>query len=192
MGINSPRRSLAVLCLTTMPWTASAVDTRPLPGSWEMIGIGRGGYSSGVDMETTRSGKPSGYVKSKDDSVTLPGVLSQSFDAAMYRGRRLRYSAYLKFDHVKRQAGLWMWVVGGNHVLTSDFMDDRILKGDSDWRPCEIVLDIPKNAERIVYGARLWGPGEIWVNGMRLEVVGKDVPITVGRKGHPLAPVNLF
>ena len=73
-------------------------------------------------------------------------------------------------------------------------MDDRILKGSSDWKKTEIVLNIPPNADRIVYGMRLWGHGEAWVNGMNWEVIGKDVAATdpaEHRRPLPAEPKNL-
>lgn len=94
-----------------------------------------------------------------------------------------------------RMLRLWMWVRSDNAVLTQDFMDDRILKGGSDWKKVEVVLDVPKGAQTVTYGVRLWGPGEVWVAGMEILPVGKDVSVTdpsIRAPRLPLEPVNLF
>lgn len=185
-----------VLLASALCGNSIAAELKPLPSGWEMIGIGAQSYSAGIDLGVFRNGKPAGYLRSKSDAARLPGVLSQILDARKYRGTRCRYSAALKYRGVRRQVGLWMWVLGpDDKVLTQDFMDDRIFKGNSDWKRAAIVLDIPPNADRIVYGVRLWGPGEAWVNGMKMEAVGQNIPVTdpsIKKFNLPSEPNNLF
>ncbi|OGS01972.1 MAG: hypothetical protein A3G41_01955 [Elusimicrobia bacterium RIFCSPLOWO2_12_FULL_59_9] len=179
---------------------SEAAELKPLPGGWEMIGAAKSKFEAGLDPSVTRSGKPTGHLRSKNLPLDASsrGVLAQTFRADEYRGKRLRYAAQLKFKSVAYQVGLWMWVIGpNNNILTSDFMDDagRLLKGDSDWRGVEIVLDVPKNAQRIVYGLRLSGPGKAWLSDTKIEPAGPDAQVTdpLAREDDlPLEPVNLF
>ena len=57
----------------------------------------------------------------------------------------------------------------------------------------EVVLDVPADATGISFGALLNGRGEIWLNGVKFDVVGQDVH-TTGTDGNgalPATPVNL-
>ncbi len=60
-------------------------------------------------------------------------------------------------------------------------MNDRIVSGTSDWKKYEIVLDVPPESRVIILGVSLFGKGQIWVDDLRFEDVGLDVP-TTGQK----------
>jgi hypothetical protein len=64
------------------------------------------------------------------------------------------------------------------------------LSGDRDWAPCEIVFDVPADAESIQLGIGLAGPGSIWLDQVSLESVPVTVPLT-GAAPALLGPTNL-
>jgi hypothetical protein len=71
-------------------------------------------------------------------------------------------------------------------------MRDRPIKGTSGWKSYVVVLDVPADATSISFGILLDGPGEVWLNSVKLEVVGADTPTTAMRgPSLPEAPVNL-
>jgi len=73
-----------------------------------------------------------------------------------------------------------------------DNMQDRAIKGTTDWRLYEVVLDVPEDATGIASGILLTGAGEVWLNGARFEVVGPDVAVTGSKNAKtPDKPVNL-
>ncbi|OYX36720.1 MAG: hypothetical protein B7Y99_00150 [Caulobacterales bacterium 32-69-10] len=51
----------------------------------------------------------------------------------------------------------------------------------------EVVLDVPAEAINVAYGFFLQGQGKVSADEFRLDVVGRDVPIT----GRSLSPQNL-
>lgn len=192
---------ISIFFLVSVLSVSRAAVLKPLPEGWGLIGAGASLYETGLDEKTEYSGRAAGYLASRNSAIdaSLRGVLSQSFLADKYRGKRIRYSAHIKYSGVMYQVGIWMWVVDANgRTPTYDFMDDRkrLLKGASGWREAVIVLDVPANAKSIVYGLRLSGPGKAWISGAKIEVVGKDIPVTdpdaAGMEGLPLEPVNLF
>jgi hypothetical protein len=70
---------------------------------------------------------------------------------------------------------------------------DRAIKGTSDWKKYVVVLDVPESAQEIAFGLLLTGAGQVWMDDLAFEVVGKDIP-TTGPKpsaGVPPAPANL-
>lgn len=86
----------------------------------------------------------------------------------------------MKAEGVKQWAGLWMRVdkVTGATPLAFDNMQNRPIQGTADWKSYDVVLDVPQDAAGIFLGVLLTGPGKIWLNGVKFEVVGLDVPTT--------------
>src|SRR5262249_18588706 len=136
------------------------------------------------------AGLPSTYLRSKEGIQTTGFVtLMQQFNATKYLGKRVRLSANLKSDDVKEWGGLWMRVDDTDHpqdgypsVLAFDNMHngpkDRSIKGTTGWHNYSVVLDVPESATGINIGFLLSGPGALWANGIKVEVVGSDVPVT--------------
>ena len=83
-----------------------------------------------------------------------------------------------------------------DEMLAFDNMQDRAIKGTIDWKKYEIVLDVPENSEMVAFGLLLSGKGQVWMDDLQFEVVGKDVP-TTGRatagaaSGAAKTPLNL-
>lgn len=117
----------------------------------------------------------------------------QTFAADNYRGKRVKFSGFLKTKDVALQTGLWMRVDGiGGKLLSFDNMGNRLIKGSNDWQNVSVVLDVPPGAIDIACGAMLTGTGEIWISGLKFEEVGKDVPTTgTPTASLPEAPVDL-
>jgi hypothetical protein len=94
-------------------------------------------------------------------------------------------TAYVRSRGVENSAGLWMRVEGsdgkGNYSVSSNLMRTPI-KGTTDWKRCEVVLDVPKEgAAAIYFGVMLAGKGQVWADDFKFEAVGKEVRTTGGR-----------
>jgi hypothetical protein len=76
-----------------------------------------------------------------------------------------------------------------------DNMQNRAIKGTQPWTAYDVVLDVPEDATGISFGVLLAGAGEVWINDVSFEVVGKDVPVTSPAPAQapalPSHPVNL-
>jgi hypothetical protein len=112
-------------------------------------------------------------------------------------------TAYVKTDEVERQSGLWMRIDGKEKTgLAFENMMGRPVKGTTDWKKYEVVLDVPEQAEEIYIGFLVAGKGRGWVDDFAFDVVDKDVPTTglevepMDREGEltkdlPKEPTNL-
>jgi len=152
----------------------------------------------GVDRVKTHGALPSAYVKSIEPAIDGFGGMMQMCSAENYRGKRLRFRAWMKTaDANDGGAHLWFRVDGAerNAILQFDNMDSRPVKGTADWQEYSIVLDIPANAIALAYGFFISGTGQAWVSDARLEEVGLEVPSTNMNsnrtQGLPKSPVNL-
>ena len=78
-----------------------------------------------------------------------------------------------------------MRVDGNGGVMAFDNMQSRPLLGTVDWTRASVVLDVPVEAEGILFGLILASGGEAWIDDASLEVVGTDVPSTNTMEASP-------
>ena len=163
------------------------------PNAW---GGGGSGYALGVDTENPRTGTASGRIRSTvDGGSNLDfGTMTQCIDPGDFRGKRVRYSGYLRTIDVAGWAGLWMRVDGpSGRVASFDNMRDRAVLGSTSWTRYEIILDVYDNAESICFGFLLTGPGTICADGLQFEILAPagTGPRPTSEQHRRLAPLNL-
>jgi RNA polymerase sigma factor (sigma-70 family) len=149
-----------------------------LPPDWFGGSRNTEGYEVGIDRKVFKEGKVAAYVQMKNSRAGEFGTLGQQFLAKAYLGKRVRLSAQLKTQDVKTNTGLWMRVDCKGKTLAFDNMPDRRLSGTTDWTRAEIVLDVSDKATVITIGMLLVGDGKVWMDDVKVEVVGKDVKPT--------------
>ena len=169
-----------------------AERTTQTPPGWYVAGSVRTAYVAGVDPDITVRGSPSGYLKSTERKVDGFGTLMQDIAPDNFAGGRIRVSCHLKTLNVNAWAGLWVRVDRGRDVspIAFDNMEDRGIKGTTDWTECVVVLDVGERASNIAFGVLLSGTGTVWINRMRFESVDSSVPVT-SPPAYREAPRNL-
>lgn len=169
-----------------------AERTTQTPPGWYVAGSVRTAYVAGVDPDITMRGSPSGYLKSTQRKIDGFGTLMQDIAPDNYAGGRIRVSCHLKTLNVNAWAGLWVRVDRGRDVspIAFDNMEDRGIKGTTDWTECVVVLDVGERASNIAFGVLLSGTGTVWINRMRFEPVDLSVPVT-SPPAYREAPRNL-
>jgi hypothetical protein len=145
---------------------------------WDLVGTRPQDYQIGTDGNVAHSGAAGGYIRSTTEIAAGFGTLLQTFAADQYRGQRLRMSAYIKTDSVSKGAGVLMRVDGANKMLAISNMQDRPIKGTTDWAKYDVVLDIPEDSVDIAFGAWIEETGQISFDDFHFEVAGSDVPVT--------------
>lgn len=134
------------------------------------------------------------YVRAKPDAKGRPdfGTWMQIHAPGPFLGKRVRFSARIKTEKVEL-AWIWMRVdpkdrfiqVNGRRVESAPAlafynMADRPIRGTTDWKHYAVVLDVADTGARIAYGVGLAGrDGVAWMDSATLEVVDKDVPVSV-------------
>jgi hypothetical protein len=56
---------------------------------------------------------------------------------------------------------------------------DKPIAGSTDWQLRSVTLDIPEDAATLNFGVINSGRGQVWIDDLKLEVVGKEVPVDV-------------
>ena len=154
---------------------------KPEMKGWFFAGTAPEKYRSGTDHEVFNSGACSGFIESTAEEYMVGeyATLMQQFSSKTFIGRRMRFSAFVKTEHVEGWAGLWMRLdhrLGGS--LTLDNMQNRPITGTREWNIYSCVLDVPEETEIINIGFLLSGRGKIWVDDASFQQVDESVPTT--------------
>ena len=120
-----------------------------------------GGASAGrIDRTAQSKATLSGF------SATLP----MSFE-----GKAIELRGFLKTENVEGGAGLWMREDDGTQTVARDAMEDRPVRGTTDWTEYTIRLPVSAAGRTLFFGALLWGTGKVWVDDLQLLVDGKPI-----------------
>jgi hypothetical protein len=154
--------------------------TDPLPlEKWTAAGTHPHQYVMGIDPDVRYADQPAGRIFSVTNKIEGFGTYLQQFKADTFRERRVRLSAQVKTEDVEEWAGLWMRVDGSDRAgLTFDNMQDRPIKGTTDWAPYAVVVDVPEQGQMIAAGIGLAGTGKVWIADVKFDEVSEDVAIT--------------
>ncbi|MBU6296945.1 MAG: hypothetical protein KJS68_01770, partial [Alphaproteobacteria bacterium] len=138
------RLAAAFLMTLALAMTA-AYASEPIKGWWEAGGAPQD-YDFGTEHVDGAPSQKSAFIKCIVAAPQKWGTLSQAVSATPYLGKRVRLSAMLKTQDAD-SAQLWLQVQGsGNKMLSFDNMNDRPVKGTTDWKRYDAVLDVPKGA----------------------------------------------
>jgi hypothetical protein len=158
--------------------TKPAVDHGSVPG-WMLAGDAPSDFAIAVDPAVKKAGHASGTIRSVIDKPKGFGTLMQQSAPTSYLGKRLKLSAMIKSENVASWAGLWMRIDGsGKRSLAFDNMQNRPIKGTTDWTRYDVVLDVASEATNLAFGVLLDGPGQVWIDDITFTVVKATVPVT--------------
>ena len=172
-------RVLVAATFAALAVHAAEIDTK-LPQPWFKNGTPEAvkNCAAGVDVEIEAQGTPNMTLRC---DVTVEGFVGvmQGFAADNYRGKRVRLSAFVRSEGIEGWAVLWMRVdEPENFGAAFDNMQQRPIKGTTDWTPYSVVLDVSESAQSISFGTLTSGKGQLWISRLRFDEVGTDVPVT--------------
>jgi hypothetical protein len=167
-----------------------------IPKGWYKAGNMPDGYKIGTDNTLFKSGNKSAVIESMDKNIDGFATIMQTCNARDFLGTKIKMTGYIKSENVKDWAGMWLRVDSGTEgeFLSFDNMQDRPIKGNSDWTKCEIVLDVPAGSSTLNFGALISGTGKIWFDNISFQIVdtlSKDIPKDLKEMPVPEKPVNL-
>jgi len=97
------------------------------------------------------------------------GHLMQSFSATAYRGKTIRFRAWLRLEAVNDDDHAQIWL----SVDRSGNISDRPVRS-SEWTQCEIKTRINNDATFIRFGVMSIGRGSVWVDNVSFETVAQN------------------
>ncbi len=159
----------------------SVIKKQTIKG-WFLAGSSPDSYEIGLEKNKERNSNVA-YLKSVESSIKGFGTIMQSFEPKSYLGKKVKLTSYVKSTDIKKWAGMWMRIDGVNgKTLGFDNMQNRPIKGTTNWTKYEIVLKVPKEAVKISYGVLASGTGEILIDDFKFEIVS-DGKKNTGHQG---------
>jgi len=168
---------IAALLASSCAQAPPAAPKESALSSWFLSGLRQQDFRIAADGVVKRSGSFSARLGS-DVKTTGAGTLMQSISATAYRGKRVRFSAYVRTEDVAGWAGLWMRVDRPGMRSAFDNMQERPLRGTGEWTPVSVVLDVKEGATAIHFGLLQDGAGTSWIDDASFTVVDASVPVT--------------
>jgi hypothetical protein len=169
-----------------------------LPVGWSLMGNGGplalpGSCEIGVDREKSLPEKQQYSIRCTNNVLPSFGGARQTIaDAARFRGKRVRVSAWLmatgiesvanaQYPGATGEGGLWLAVGSARKGQRTDRMPDRTLKGSTGWEYRDFVADIPADNDLLQVGYWMQGKGQIWMRDVMVEEVPDTVAVNFPR-----------
>jgi hypothetical protein len=143
-------------------------------------------------QHTRKSNQSSYQIDFEDDTIILQsvqpaapsdiGAVQQPEQLVPFhrcRGKRVRFQSELSAENADG-AGLWLTASHKDWHIT-DGMYDRLIKGSSDWRFVQLVIDVPPDAAYITYGLWMIGNGKCRMRNPRFDIVEQSVRLTTDK-----------
>lgn len=161
--------------------TVRELPPEPKPFGWSLGSPV--GYRIGVDTSMQRAENVTrGALHITSNGSPSYVTVGQMIRAERYRGQRVSLSGYIKTRNVPagntNGVGLWMRVDGRGTVEAFDNMRTRLVRESPEWTKVVITLNVPSDAEGIVFGPIFTGDGEAWVSDLALTEVPSTTPLT--------------
>lgn len=171
---------LAVLSLAAAPAFAQSIPANPgfeegaELTAWRLLPAPH--YAVALDSADAHEGRRAARVTGQPGGTPAEfGNLLQATDAAPYRGKRVRYRAWVRTQLAPgmNRAGIWLRVdrAEGRRGFF-DNMEARPILGTTGWRAYEIVGDVAPDAQTVQFGMLLVGAGQAWLDEASFEVIG--------------------
>ncbi|WP_303316794.1 hypothetical protein Q4Q34_08295 [Flavivirga abyssicola] len=150
---------------------------------WFLAGSKPESYEIGITKNKERNSNVA-YLKSIKPNIKGFGTIMQNFEPKKFLGKKVKLTSYIKSKNIKDWAGMWLRIDGTNREksLGFDNMQNRPIKGTTNWTKYEIILKVPKEAINIAYGVLASGTGEVLIDDFKFEIVSDDVKNT-GHQG---------
>jgi len=167
-----------------------------IPKGWYKAGNLPASYKFGIDNIVFKNGGESAVIESIDKNIDGFATIMQTCNARGFLGTKIKMTGYIKSENVADWAGMWLRVDSGTEgeFLSFDNMQDRPIKGNSDWTKCEIILDVPAGSSTLNFGALISGTGKIWFDNISFQILStlsKEVAKDLKEILVPEKPANL-
>jgi len=182
LGLIAPMAGLLLLLSAAVPVRAQHAADRfdgfetdrsgKPPAHWNLACTA----ASRTTAEVTRSHPASGRqcVRLVKRGTEDFGNLVQSLETQPYLHKRIRFRAAVRTQPSAPESCAQLWLridCPEGRCGFFDNMADRPIRS-TQWRAYEIIADVPKDAEKILIGMIVNGPGQVWLDDASLTVLG--------------------
>lgn len=131
-------------------------------------------FEAKIDSAVHSSGRQSLRLDVQPDAIPIPyGSVAREMETSAVVGKRVRLSGYIRTEGVDGYAGLWYASLNKGGGFSVAEMSAQEVGGTTPWTRYTIELDVPVNAQTIIFGTELFGGGTAWFDGLELEIDGR-------------------
>jgi hypothetical protein len=186
---------VAVASILFLGVSSKAVDKEK--GGWFPAGSHPKEYKMEIQSEVHHSGSKAAMMKYT--ASTEPsgfGTYMQSHRPGAWLGKKIKMTGWIKTENVDGWCGMWGRIDGDkSETIDFDNMEDRSIKGTTDWTKYEVILNVQKDAKAVAYGVLLAGKGTVYFDDISFDILGDAVPGESHQKKlekeYPDKPANL-
>ncbi|WP_276388929.1 hypothetical protein [Eudoraea chungangensis] len=183
---------LGLLCIAFVLVSFTFASDERIKG-WFLAGSTPEYYKIGLEDNSEKGGKVA-YLRSTRKKIENGfGTIMQNFEPTDFLGKKVKLTGSIKSSNLDDWAGMWMRVDGNkgrkNKVLAFDNMQDRPIRGTTDWTDYEIILEVPTNAKGISYGVFINGTGKVLIHHFNFEIL-TDTAESTGNMMKLKKPTN--
>jgi len=120
-------------------------------------------------------------INANQSQREMEGIVFQYIDAAQFKGKKLKFKAYSRFesDDAFSEGQIWLQInISKDEVHSITALPKPILKNE--WAEYEVEADIPENADKILLALVLIGEGKIWFDETKLEIIDRKNIVSEG------------
>jgi ketosteroid isomerase-like protein len=140
------------------------------------------GYSVEARHEGCRSAACALLLPGESPVEGSLGNLQQSFDATPFRGRAVRFRAWLRVEGTDPAARAQLWLrveLPGGQLGFFDTMGDRPVTSRQ-WQLCDITGEVARDAKAVTLGILSRGKGRAWIDSPSFSVL--PMPVTAAER----------
>ncbi|HSF14480.1 MAG TPA: hypothetical protein VLK65_02880 [Vicinamibacteria bacterium] len=140
-----------------------------------LLGWG-GGPAETIHLDTriVRTGRGAARIERDAQSASSFSTITKQLPIH-FSGQWLELRGFLRTENVSEFAGLWMREDGSSGPLQFDNMQNREIRGTTDWTEYAIRLPLDPKARQLFFGVLVVGEGKVWADDLKLLV--DDVPV---------------
>lgn len=178
---------VVLAALATSSLLALASPPEKLPAAWIVTGPAPHKFSAGIETTDVGGVRGAKFLRNNTNDADTWGALTQQISAQRYLGQRLQFKARIRTADITSHAGLWMRVdTPTRHGVAFYNSSDRPIRGSTGWQERTVTLDVPADASIVSFGVIGAGKGQVWIDALTLEPVGRNVPVDSMRTRRPL------
>ena len=159
------------------PFSSHASNTMPV--GWFQAGDSSSDYIVGVDYIDSLDTSRSAFIESITEDIGGFTTMMQNASVDEYRGKRVQMTVFIQSEKVADWSGAWLRIDGEDtSAIAFDNMNERAIKGSTNWKQYSIVLDVPENADKMAFGVLIKGTGKVRFDNFDFKVVDNKTPVT--------------
>jgi len=147
-----------------------------VPSGWQAQESNSHEYRVGLDHKIRHSGKSSLFLRSLAPDPAGSVLVTQVFDATRYRGKRVRFTGFVRTEKIAVVGILGITVLTAGD--TAQATGTAYVSGTSPWRQRTMVLDVRPDAYSVHLYLEMKGTGTLWADDLEFKRVPTSVPLT--------------